>query len=93
MTNEQIVEHFTNDRENDIIRKIFIEHQTMSAIARQQGISLDRVRQIKESGLMKLRMGKAKRELLTNDFSGTSIDAYGWRRPLIFIPTTYYGRQ
>lgn len=59
-----IVEHFTSARENDIIKGIFIENQTMSAIAREKGISLDRVRQIKENGLRKLRIGKAKRELL-----------------------------
>lgn len=59
-----ILERFTNIRENDIIKKIFIENQTMSMIARKQGISLDRVRQIKESGLRKLRIGKARRELL-----------------------------
>ncbi len=59
-----IVEHFTDVRENDIIKKIFIENQTISAIARQQGISFYRVWQIKENGLRKLRIGKAKRELI-----------------------------
>lgn len=59
-----ILERFTNVRESDIIKGIFIENQTMSMIARKQGISLDRVRQIKENGLRKLRIGKARRELL-----------------------------
>ena len=59
-----IVEHFTDVRENDIIKKIFIENQTISAIAGQQGISFYRVWQIKENGLRKLRIGKAKRELI-----------------------------
>ena len=36
----------------------------MSQIARESGVSLDRIRQIKEKGLRRLRIGKAKRELL-----------------------------
>lgn len=59
-----IVEHFTNNRESDIIKKIFIDNQTISAIARQQDISFYRVWQIKENGLRKLRIGKARRELI-----------------------------
>ena len=59
-----IVERFTAERENHIIREIFINNQTMSAVAKGEGISLNRVRQIKETGLRKLRIGKARRELL-----------------------------
>ncbi len=59
-----IVARFTSDRENNIIREIFINNQTMAAVARAEGISIDRIRQIKEKGLRKLRIGKAKRELL-----------------------------
>lgn len=70
-----IVERFTNDRESNIIKEIFIENQTMSAIARQQGISLDRIRRIKENGLRKLRIGKAKRELLEK-FEIVEVGAY-----------------
>ena len=36
----------------------------MAQVAREQGLSFDSVRQIKEQGLRRLRMGKAKRELL-----------------------------
>ena len=36
----------------------------MAAVAREQGITIDRIRQIKEKGLRRLRTGKAKRELL-----------------------------
>ena len=36
----------------------------MAQVAREQGLSFDRIRQIKESGLRRLRIGKAKRELL-----------------------------
>ena len=59
-----IVEHFTSNRENNIIREIFINNRTMAAVAREQGITIDRIRQIKEKGLRRLRTGKAKRELL-----------------------------
>ena len=59
-----IVEHFTSDRENSIIKEIFLHGKTMSAVAREQGVTIERVRQTKEKGLRRLRMGKAKRELL-----------------------------
>ena len=59
-----IVERFTSDRENNIIREIFINNRTMVAVAREQGITIERVRQTKEKGLRRLRIGKAKRELL-----------------------------
>ncbi len=36
----------------------------MAAVAREQGITIDRIRQIKEKGLRRLRTDKAKRELL-----------------------------
>lgn len=59
-----IVERFTSDRENDIIKEIFLHNKTMSAVAREQGVTIERVRQTKEKGLRRLRMGKARRELL-----------------------------
>lgn len=36
----------------------------MAQVAREQDLSFDRIRQIKESGLRRLRIGKARRELL-----------------------------
>ncbi len=59
-----IVERFTSNRENSIIKEIFINNRTMAAVAREQGVTIDRIRQIKEKGLRRLRIGKAKRELL-----------------------------
>ena len=59
-----IVERYTATRENDIIKEIFLHNKTMSAVAREQGVTIERVRQTKEKGLRRLRMGKAKRELL-----------------------------
>lgn len=59
-----IVARFTSEKENHIIREIFINNQTMAAVAREQGIPFDRIRQIKEKGLRKLRTGRVRRELL-----------------------------
>ena len=59
-----IVERYTATRENGIIKEIFLHGKSMAQVAREQGLSFDRVRQIKESGLRRLRMGRAKRELL-----------------------------
>jgi len=59
-----IVERYTATRENDIIKEIFLHKKTMAQVAREQDLSFDRIRQIKESGLRRLRIGKAKRELL-----------------------------
>lgn len=59
-----IVSRYTTERENEIIKEIFLHEKTMAAVAREQGVSLDRVRQIKEKGLRKLKAGKARRELL-----------------------------
>lgn len=59
-----IVERYTATRKNDIIKEIFLHGKTMSAVAREQGVTIERVRQTKEKGLRRLRMGKAKRELL-----------------------------
>ena len=59
-----IVEHYTATRENEIIKEIFLYGKTMSQVAREQGVSIERIRQTKEKGLRRLRIGKAKRELL-----------------------------
>ena len=59
-----IVERHTATRENNIIKEIFLHNKTMAAVAREQGVTIDRIRQIKEKGLRRLRIGKAKRELL-----------------------------
>lgn len=59
-----IVERYTAAKENEIIKEIFLHNKTMAAVAREQGVTIDRIRQIKEKGLRRLRMGKARRELL-----------------------------
>ena len=70
-----IVERYTTDRENHVIKEIFINNQTMAAVARTEGISIDRIRQIKEKGIRRLRYGKAKRELLEK-FDIVEVGAY-----------------
>ncbi|MCM1189364.1 MAG: sigma-70 family RNA polymerase sigma factor [bacterium] len=59
-----IVERHTGQVENRVIKEIFISNQTMAEVARAEGISLNRIRQIKEKGIRRLRTGKARRELL-----------------------------
>lgn len=59
-----IVKHYTGKRENHIIKEYFIHNKSMPEIAKEQSITVGRVREIKEAGLRRLRIGKAKRELL-----------------------------
>lgn len=59
-----IVERHTSVLENEVIRQIFIENKTMSKVAEEKGITLSRIRDIKEKGLRRLRIGSAKKELL-----------------------------
>lgn len=59
-----IVEHYTGERENHIIKEYFIHNKSMPKISKEQSITVGRVREIKEAGLCRLRIGKAKRELL-----------------------------
>lgn len=59
-----VVERFTGIRENEVIKEYFIKNKNMAQIARESGLSIHRIRQIKEKGLRRLRIGKAKRELL-----------------------------
>jgi len=59
-----VVERFTGIRENEVIKEYFIKNKNMAQIARESGLSIHRIREIKEKGLRRLRIGKAKRELL-----------------------------
>lgn len=59
-----IVEHYTGKRENNIIKEYFIHNKSMPEIAKEQSITVSRVREIKEAGLRRLRVGRARRELL-----------------------------
>lgn len=42
----------------------FLHNKSMAQVAREQGLSFDAVRQIKAKGLRKLRIGRARRELI-----------------------------
>lgn len=58
-----IVEHYTDVQQEQVIREYYKEGKTLSQIARECDISLERVRQYKEAGLRRLRTGKAGREI------------------------------
>lgn len=58
-----IVERYTNSRENYIIKKYFINNKSMPEIAKEENLTVGKIREIKENGLRRLRRGKAKREL------------------------------
>ena len=58
-----IVERYTSDRENHIIREYFLHNRSMPDIAKEEHLTVSRIREIKEKGLRRLKYGKAKREL------------------------------
>lgn len=58
-----IVARYTDSKQRQVIEEHYREGKTLSQIARESGISLERVRQYKAAGLRKLRRGKAEREL------------------------------
>ncbi|MCI8800878.1 MAG: sigma-70 family RNA polymerase sigma factor [Lachnospiraceae bacterium] len=58
-----IVERYADTRESNVILEIFLYGKNLAQIAREQGVTIERVRQLKEKGLRKLRRGKALREL------------------------------
>lgn len=59
-----IVEYYASIRESHIIKEYYLHNKSMPEIAREQGITTGRVREIKEKGLRRLRIGKARRILL-----------------------------
>ena len=58
-----IVERYTDKQQEKVIRECYREGKTLSQIARESGVSLERVRQYRAAGLRRLRMGKALREI------------------------------
>lgn len=58
-----IVERYTDNQQERVIRKYYKEGKTLSEIARESGISLERVRQYRAAGLRQLRRSKALREI------------------------------
>lgn len=58
-----IVERYTDNRQQAIIRQHFQEGKTIAEIARESGQSFQNVRTQKDKGLRKLRTGRAYREI------------------------------
>ena len=59
-----IVERYTAERENHIIQEYFLHNKSMSEIAKEENLTVGRIREIKENGLRRLRRGKAKKTLM-----------------------------
>lgn len=59
-----IVERYTADRENHIIKEYYLYNKSMPDIASEEHMSVSVIRNIKERGLRKLRFGKAEKALL-----------------------------
>lgn len=58
-----IVQRYTDDMQGQVIREYYREGKTLSQIATEHGISLERVRQHRATGLRKLRRHKALNEI------------------------------
>ena len=58
-----IVERYTDNQQEQVIRKHYREGKTLSEISRESGISLERARQHRAAGLRRLRMSKPLREI------------------------------
>ena len=58
-----IVERYTDNQQEQVIRQYYKEGKTLSEIARESGISLERVRQYRAAGLRRRRMSKSLREI------------------------------
>lgn len=59
-----IVERYTAERENRIIQEYFLRNKSMSEIAKEENLTVGRIREIKENGLRRLRRGKSKKTLM-----------------------------
>ena len=76
-----IVEQYTDKKQEHVIRQYYKEGKTLTQIARDTGIGLEKTKQYKEKGLQRLRTGKAGREL-REKFEIAEASAYrsGFRR-------------
>lgn len=59
-----VLERYITPREKNMIIEYFINRKTVSELANEQGLSRNRISQIINRALQKLRQGMAKRELL-----------------------------
>lgn len=58
-----IVRAYTDDMQGQVIRAHFHDGKSLTEIAREYGVSMERIRQIKAAGLRKLRRHKALNEI------------------------------
>lgn len=59
-----IVARYTTGRENQILKKYYIQNMSMPDIAQNEHVCIQRISDIKIRGLRKLRCGQARKELL-----------------------------
>lgn len=59
----RIVEENTDAQQERVIREYFKEGKTLSQIARESGMSLERVRQYRQAGLRRLRVNRVLRQI------------------------------
>lgn len=59
----QTVDDFTNERQGRVLRYLFINGYTLQKVGDIEGLSRERVRQIREQALKRLKQAKAKRRL------------------------------
>ena len=59
----RIVEENTDAQQERVIREYFKEGKTLSQIARESGMSLERVRQYRQAGLRRLRVSRVLRKV------------------------------
>lgn len=58
-----IVRAYTDDMQGQVIRAYFHDGKSLTEIAREYGVSMERIRQVKATGLRKLRRHKALNEI------------------------------
>lgn len=80
-----IVRAYTDDMQGQVIRAHFHDGKSLTEIAREYGVSMERIRQIKAAGLRRLRMGKALRkiqekcEIVSADIYRTSFASFKYK--------------
>ena len=80
-----IVQTYTDDMQGQVIRAYFHDGKSLTEIAREYGVGMERIRQIKAAGLRRLRMGKALRkiqekcEIVSADIYRTSFASFKYK--------------
>ena len=80
-----IVSKYADQQQDKVIRAYFHDGKSLTEIAREYGVSMERIRQIKAAGLRRLRMGKALRkiqekcEIVSADIYRTSFASFKYK--------------